>query len=106
MAQVGDKWRKLRHKVCMSRDDDKAAARGYLARLNWTVRGVAEIVGVPETRIRRMLTGHAPMDRNVLDWLRVLSEFHAENPPPRLDPTIPAKTGRLVQDFSAKKRGG
>jgi hypothetical protein len=74
----------------MTMNDETALARDYLAQLDWKVRGVAKLVGVPETRIRRMLAGITPLDQKLVDWLKVLSEFHAENPPPRLD-AIPGK---------------
>ena len=77
--------RETRQNGRMTITDETTAAREYLEQLGWTQRGLAAVIGVHETRIRRMLNGSAPMDELLLAWLAKLAKFHCKNPPPRLD---------------------
>jgi plasmid maintenance system antidote protein VapI len=57
-------------------------AKACLTQIGWTNRGLADRIGVHETRVRRILNGALPMDPELLAWLRRLAEFHAKNPRP------------------------
>jgi plasmid maintenance system antidote protein VapI len=56
-----------------------------LEQIDWTMRGVADHLGVHETRVRRWATGALPVPDKVAQWLETLASTHAKNPPPELE---------------------
>jgi transcriptional regulator with XRE-family HTH domain len=59
--------------------------RAALASLHWTQRGLAAILRRDERQVRRWLAGTYEPPRDVLEWLEMLAQVHAANPPPRRD---------------------
>jgi transcriptional regulator with XRE-family HTH domain len=57
--------------------------RAALRALHWTQRGLAAILGQDERRVRRWLAGTYETPGDVLEWLEMLAQVHAANPPPR-----------------------
>lgn len=56
--------------------------RDCLASLRWSQRGLADILDVNQTTIRRMASGQMPIPENVAGWLIKASEFLSSNPLP------------------------
>jgi transcriptional regulator with XRE-family HTH domain len=51
--------------------------RECLAVLHWTQRGLADVLGLHETRVRRWARGVLPTPDNVAEWLERLVAAHA-----------------------------
>lgn len=58
-----------------------------IEQIGWTLRGTADHLELPPTRIRRWADGETPVPDAVADWLKTLASTHKQNPPPRLDDT-------------------
>lgn len=56
--------------------------RECLAALGWSQRGLADHLGVHETRVRRMARGALPIAPEVAAWLELLAELHLAHPLP------------------------
>lgn len=56
--------------------------RDALAAMNWTLRGVADTLGVHETRVRRMAKDQHPIPDTLATWLRTLAAVHRRHPLP------------------------
>jgi len=56
-----------------------------LEQIRWSMRGVADHLGVHETRIRRWATGALPVPEQVAQWLEALANAHKLNPVPKID---------------------
>jgi plasmid maintenance system antidote protein VapI len=56
--------------------------RECLDLIGWTQRGLADHLGVHETRTRRWAAGHYPVPPEVALWLERLAKAHADNPAP------------------------
>lgn len=56
--------------------------RECLASLRWSQRGLADILNMNPTTIRRMASGQMPIPDSVSDWLIKASEFLSSNPLP------------------------
>jgi len=50
--------------------------------IGWSLRGVADRLGVHETRPRRWSAGRYPVPADVAKWLERLAAAHEKNPPP------------------------
>jgi len=53
-----------------------------LAAMDWSVKGLADFLGLPHTRPRRWAEGRYPVPPEVATWLERLAEVHEKNPPP------------------------
>lgn len=53
--------------------------------IGWTLRGAADRLGLPPTRIRRWADGDYPVPDEVAQWLQVLANAHRNNPAPEID---------------------
>lgn len=56
--------------------------RECLASLRWSQRGLADILDINPTTIRRMASGQMPIPDNVSDWLIKASEYLSKHPLP------------------------
>lgn len=56
--------------------------RECLAALDWSQRGLADLLGVQERQVRRWAQG-ARIPEPVADWLELLARFHKAHPPPQ-----------------------
>jgi DNA-binding transcriptional regulator YdaS (Cro superfamily) len=54
-----------------------------LSTIGWTKRGLADRLGVHETRIRRWASGVCPIPTSVAKWLRSLAKCHELRPLPK-----------------------
>ncbi len=50
--------------------------------LGWSQRGLADMLGVHETRARRWARGVMPVPDEVAGWLETLAAVHAAHPAP------------------------
>jgi len=50
--------------------------RDCLQAIGWTQRGLADLLGVHETRVRRWATGRIEIPGNVAAWLGELAQAH------------------------------
>lgn len=50
--------------------------RECLATIGWSQRGLADRLGLEETRTRRWASGRYPIPENVAQWLERLSSAH------------------------------
>ena len=55
--------------------------------IGWTLRGTAEHLALPPTRIRRWADGEYPVPDAVAHWLEALARAHKQNPAPKLNDT-------------------
>lgn len=56
--------------------------RAALESIGWTQRGLAERLGIHETRTRRWATGQYKIPPNVAEWLQRLAAAHEAAPWP------------------------
>jgi len=56
--------------------------RECLDALGWSQRGLADKLGVHETRVRRMARGSFPVPAEVAAWLETLAAVHLAHPAP------------------------
>ena len=56
--------------------------RECLQALGWSQRGLAEKLGLHETRVRRMARGLHPVPAEVAAWLETLAAVHLAHPAP------------------------
>jgi hypothetical protein len=64
---------------------EPARFRQCLEQIGWTLRGVADHLGLPPTRIRRWADGDYPVPAEVGRWLDRLAAAHERFPPPEVD---------------------
>ena len=57
--------------------------RECLDALGWSQRGLADILGLHETRVRRMARGLLPVPPEVAEWLETLAAVHLAHPLPQ-----------------------
>lgn len=55
-----------------------------LATIGWSMRRVADMLGVNEITARRWADGRYPVPEQVAQWLETLAATHHKNPPPNL----------------------
>lgn len=71
--------------------------RAHLAALDWTQRGLAEMLAMDERQVRRWAAGHTPIPERIAAWVEraarelpplraAVDEWHANNPPPAKKP--------------------
>ena len=53
--------------------------------IGWTLRGVADRLELPPTRISRWAAGEVPVPDAVAQWLKTLASTHKQNPAPKLN---------------------
>jgi DNA-binding transcriptional regulator YdaS (Cro superfamily) len=58
------------------------AFRAALSTIGWTQRGLADRLGVHETRVRRWVSGVYPIPENVAEWLQRLATEVEKHPLP------------------------
>lgn len=58
--------------------------RECLTRMNWSQRGLAELLGCDDRLVRRWSSGETPVPWEVGSWLEALAKFHERNPVPTL----------------------
>lgn len=58
--------------------------RECLARMSWSQRGLAELLGCDDRLVRRWSSGETPVPWEVGSWLEALAKFHERNPVPTL----------------------
>ena len=56
--------------------------RECLEALGWSQRGLADMLGVHETRTRRWARGALEIPAEVADWLETLTAVHVAHPAP------------------------
>jgi transcriptional regulator with XRE-family HTH domain len=56
-----------------------------LEQIGWTLRGVADRLGLPPTRIRRWADGEYAVPAEVARWLDKLASTHERMPPPEIE---------------------
>ena len=56
--------------------------RECLDLLSWSQRGLADVLGVHETRVRRWARGAIDVPAEVASWLEALAAVHAAHPAP------------------------
>ena len=59
--------------------------RECLKQIGWSNRGVAEMLGTYDMRIRRWADGLYPVPDPVARWLETLARVHERNPAPKLE---------------------
>ena len=57
--------------------------RDSLDALDWTLRGLATLLGCDDRHVRRWASGAMPVPDSVGAWLAGLAAVHAASPPPR-----------------------
>ena len=57
--------------------------RECLDALGWSQRGLADLLGIHETRVRRMARGLVEVPGEVAEWLETLAAIHAAHPLPK-----------------------
>ena len=62
------------------------AFRAALAALDWTQRGLADLLGIHPTTVRRWALGEARIPEQIAAWLETLAAFHRAHPVPRRTP--------------------
>jgi transcriptional regulator with XRE-family HTH domain len=73
--------------------------RECLEALRWTQAQVAEELGLPPLRVRKMSTGREPVPEPIASWIRALSSELEEVRRRHVPPTIPqAPRSRKGQD--------
>lgn len=53
-----------------------------LSRLHWTQRGLADLLGVDKTQVRRWTSGEYPVPAPIAAWLERVVRWLDRNPPP------------------------
>jgi len=65
-----------------SRDGDMTEIAIYIDDLGWSPRYLAERLGIGERGVWRWMNGQNDTPEHVLNWLKLLADFHAAHPLP------------------------
>jgi ribosome-binding protein aMBF1 (putative translation factor) len=76
--------------LCVTLDIDKEREtlmtperfRECVRHIGWSMRGLADMLGLHETRTRRWASGQYPVPEDVARWLDKLAVAHERNPIP------------------------
>jgi len=60
-----------------------AAFRAHLARLHWSQRGLADLLGVAHNTVHRWALDQATIPADIAAWLERMAALLKANPPPR-----------------------
>jgi plasmid maintenance system antidote protein VapI len=56
--------------------------RSCLLQLDWTLKGLARLLDLNFTTVRRFAGGQKAVPADIAQWLETLAKIHADNPPP------------------------
>lgn len=56
--------------------------RECLRLIDWSQRGVADLLDIDQRQISRWAKGEYAIPKRIGDWLEKLARFHEQNPPP------------------------